>query len=171
MVIWLIGISGAGKTTLGNRLKEYLDLSGRKSFILDGDVVRDFFDNDLGYSQQDRVANIKRIMLAAHVLSFNGVTAIVCNISPFENLRAFSRLKIKDYIEIYLKRDLHLSQCNDVKGMYGKNAGKTEIVGVDMLFDEPLHSDLTIDTGCEDVEESLRKLVAYLNAKYPGESI
>jgi len=59
MVIWLIGISGAGKTTLGNKLKQYYDNKNIKSFIIDGDLVRDFYNNDLGYTKEDRIANIK----------------------------------------------------------------------------------------------------------------
>ncbi len=168
MVIWLIGISGAGKTTLGNRLKEYLDRSGKKSFIIDGDVVRDFFENDLGYTIEERVANIKRIMLAAQVLSLNGIVTVVCNISPFESLREFARRKIKDYNEIYLKRDLELSRKNDVKGMYGAHSGKTEIIGIDLKFDEPMHSDLVLNTGHESIDESLLKLISYLKTRYPG---
>src|SRR3989338_2385143 len=113
MVIWLIGISGAGKTTLGVRLKVYLDSLGKRTFIIDGDLVRDFFENDLGYSVPDRKTNIKRIMLAAHVLSQNNVTTIVCNIHPFEELRRFARRHIKDYNEVYLRRSIEASQKND----------------------------------------------------------
>ena len=91
MVIWLLGISGAGKSTLGKRLKKHFDAKGIHSFILDGDVVRTFFDNDLSYSVADRRQNIKRILLAAYVLEQNGVIPIVCNISPFEDLRQFAR--------------------------------------------------------------------------------
>ena len=73
MVIWLIGISGSGKTTLGNRLKQYLGSLNKKSYLIDGDVIREFFDRDLGYSREDRRQNIKRIALAAYVLSKNGI--------------------------------------------------------------------------------------------------
>lgn len=169
MVIWLMGISGAGKTTLGVKLKEHLDNLGKQSYLIDGDLVRDFFDNDLGYSKEERTANIKRIMLAAHVLSQNGIIVIVCNISPFEELREFARRKIADYNEIYLKRDLTTSKENDVKGMYQKNIGKTEIIGVDLNFDEPVHSDLIINTGEERVEQSFQKIISYLGKKYPEE--
>ena len=91
MVVWLIGISGAGKSTLGVKLKRYYESNNVKTFLLDGDIVRDFYDNDLGYSREDRIANIKRIMLSAYVLEQNGIVPIVCNISPFEHLRCFCR--------------------------------------------------------------------------------
>ena len=169
MVIWLMGISGAGKTTLGRKLKEHLDGLGKKSYVIDGDLVRSFYDNDLGYSREDRMANIKRIMLAAHTLSQNNIITIVCNIHPFEELREFARKKIDNYNEIYLKKDVETSQKDDTKGMYQENIGKTEIVGIDLKFDEPRNSDLTINTGEESVEESFQKIINYLKNRYPTE--
>jgi len=106
MVIWLLGISGSGKTTLANELKNHFDTKNIKSFIVDGDLIRDFFDRDLGYSKEDRIANIKRVMITAHVLEKNGIIPIVANISPFQHLRDFARDKFDNYIEIYLKRDI-----------------------------------------------------------------
>lgn len=167
MIIWLIGISGSGKTTLGNRLKTYLNSSSKHSFVIDGDFVRDFFDNDLGYSVDERKANIKRIILAAYVLSQNDIITIVCNIHPFEELRQFARRKIKGYNEIYLKRNISQTQKEDAKKMYQQNLGKTEIVGIDFDFEEPQHPDLVIDTGAMTEEESFAKLFGYLKAKYP----
>ena len=108
MVIWLLGISGAGKSTLGNLLKQYFDRNAVKSFILDGDSVRNFFDNDLGFSVDERRQNIKRILLAAQALEQSGVIPIVCNISPFEDLRQFAREKFNDYVQIYLQKSILL---------------------------------------------------------------
>ena len=118
MVIWLMGISSAGKTTLGERLTSYLSDRNHRVYMIDGDLTRDFFDNDLGYSREERVANIKRIMLAAHTLSQNRIISIVCNISPFEELREFARRKIHDYIEVYLKTSLSVARARDKKGVY-----------------------------------------------------
>ena len=106
MVIWLLGISGAGKTTLGKELHTIFNQNNIKSFIIDGDIVRDFYNNDLGYSKSDRISNIKRIMLSAYVLEQNGIIPIVCNISPFEFLRDFARDKFDKYVEVYLKREI-----------------------------------------------------------------
>ena len=167
MVIWLIGISGAGKSTLGYMLQDYLKKLDRKVYVLDGDSVREFFNNDLGYAKQDRIANIKRILLAAHVLNENGIITIVCNIHPFEELRLFARMKIEDYNEIYLRRNLTQSREADVKNMYRNHEGKTDIVGIDTAFDEPKNSDLTIDTGVESREDSFDRLLAFLKNKYP----
>jgi len=162
MVVWFIGISGAGKSTLGNMLHEYYSIKGINSFIIDGDLVREFYDNDLGYSKDDRVANIKRIMLSAYVLEKNGIIPIICNISPFEELRAFARQKFEDYREIFLKKDIQIAKNNDIKGVYQENLDKTSLVGIDMVFEEPKHSDLKIAVDNENVEASFQKLIRYL---------
>lgn len=169
MVFWLIGISGAGKTTLGEKLKSYFDALQKKSYLIDGDLVRDFYDNDLGYTRGERMANIKRITLAAHVLNECGVIAVICNISPFEELRAFARTKIKGYNEIYLKKKIAMSLKDDPKEMYQKNMGKTEIVGMEVPFDEPLASDLVIDVDEMSVEESFDRVINYIQERYPEE--
>ena len=169
MVIWLIGISGSGKTTLGQGLKKYLEAMGEKCYVIDGDLVRGFYDNDLGYSKEERVANIKRIMLAAYVLGQNDIATIVCNISPFEELREFARRKISDYNEIYLMKSVKASRAQDVKRMYKNNVGKTDIVGIDLKFDEPRNSDLTINVDEESVEESLGRIIGFIENKYPQE--
>lgn len=165
MILWLIGISGAGKTTLGRRLEQHFQEQGRPVYLLDGDEVRSLFDSDLGYSRADREANIKRIILGAYLLDKVGVTGIVCNISPFEHLRELARAKIPGYNEIYLKKDLQRSIENDVKQMYQNNLGKTEIIGKEIGFDQPLHSDLVIPVDEQTVEESFQTILQYLEQK------
>ena len=97
MIIWLIGISGAGKTTIGRKLQAYFNDRKIKNYLLDGDEVRDLFDRDLGYSDAAREANIKRIILGAYLLDRNDIVGIVCNISPLEHLRVLARKKIMGY--------------------------------------------------------------------------
>ena len=121
MIVWLIGIAGAGKTTLGIRLEDYLKSQDKKCYRIDGDVIRKFFDNDLGYTYEERVQNIKRIILAGYILEQNGIIPIICNISPFEKLREFARKKFDGYNEIYLRKSIENSRKNDVKGLYRNN--------------------------------------------------
>lgn len=169
MIIWLIGISGAGKTTIGRRLETHLKGLGKKCYLLDGDEVRDLFDRDLGYSDADREANIKRIILGAYLLDRNDIIGIICNIAPLERLRQLARKKIAGYNEIYLKKDLKTSMENDVKGVYRENLGKTQIVGIDAAFDEPQTPDLTLEVDKMTVEESCQAVIDYIADKYGAE--
>lgn len=159
MVIWLLGISGSGKSTLGKELKNYFDNNNINSYIIDGDIIRNFYENDLGYTKEDREANIKRILLSAYILEQNNIIPIVCNISPFEQLRDFARRKFDNYIEIYLKRDI-----NNIKNKKTVYKDKN-VVGVDIKFEEPKNSNLIIDTNKLTKEESLNHILKYLKLK------
>ena len=148
----------AGKTTLGSKVKDLFDEQNIRSFVLDGDLVRNFFNNDLGYSEAERRQNIKRIMLAAAVLEKTDIVPIVCNISPFEDLREFARGSFDQYIQIYLRKDIQNAQQSDVKNVYKDHQDKTPIVGLDLGFDEPQQSELVIDVDGDTVEESFNRI-------------
>ena len=169
MVIWLIGISGSGKTTLGRMLETYYKNKGKSCYLLDGDEVRNLFDNDLGYSDKEREANIKRIILGAYLLDKNDIIGIICNISPFQKLRDLAREKISGYNEIYLERDIETSIRRDVKGMYRSNIGKTELVGLGQKFDTPTKSDLHINTDSMTEVESFEIIKEFIIQKYGNE--
>ena len=162
MILWFIGISGAGKSTLVSMLQKYCEKNGKNPYIIDGDIVRNFFDGDLGYSVEERRANIKRILLAAYALSENGVDALVANISPFEDLRQFARKKIQGYTQVYLRKNLQASIEADVKGVYKENLEETALVGKEIPFEEPIGSDLTLDVDSMTPEESLFAIVEFL---------
>lgn len=169
MILWLIGISGAGKTTIGRRLEAHFNEIGVKNYLLDGDEVRDFFDRDLGYSDAEREANVKRIILGAYLLDRSGIVGIVCAISPLERMRALARRKIAGYNEIYLQKDLSISMKNDVKGVYRENAGKTQLVGIDVAFDQPRHPDLVLEVDRQTEEETYQAVLSYVVEKYGPE--
>lgn len=165
MVVWLIGISGAGKTTLGKQLVAHYQAQGKSAYLIDGDAVRSFYDNDLGYSREERMENIRRIILAAHVCNENGVVTVVANISPFEELRRFARSKIQDYREIYLKKNIQISMDRDVKGVYRANRDTGELVGLGQAFDEPEHSDLTLEIDQYTEQEALEAILTCLEGE------
>ncbi len=169
MILWLMGISGAGKTTIGRKLEQYFNANGIKNYLLDGDEVRDLFDRDLGYTDADRETNVKRIILGAYLLDRNDIVGIICNISPLEHLRALARKKIVGYNEIYLKKNLHISIERDVKGVYRESIGKTQLVGIDATFDEPQHPDLVLDVDSMTEEETYHAVLAYVQQKYGSE--
>lgn len=169
MIIWLIGISGAGKTTIGKMLENHFNEIGKKCYLLDGDEVRDLFDRDLGYSDPDREANIKRIILGAYLLDRNNIIGIICNIGPLEHLRQLARRKIQGYNEIYLKKDLNISMKNDVKGIYADNIGKTQIVGINATFDEPQLPDLVLEVDKMSEDETCQAVLDYIVSKYGEE--
>ena len=169
MILWLIGISGAGKTTIGRKLENHFQEIGKKCYLLDGDEVRDLFDRDLGYSDADREANIKRIILGAYLLDKNDIIGIICNIGPLEHLRQLARKKIAGYNEIYLKKDIQISMKNDVKGVYAKNMGKTQIVGIDATFDEPKTPELVLEVDKMSIDETYQAVIDYVVNKYGKE--
>ena len=98
-----------------------------------------------------------------------GIVGIICNISPLEHLRALAREKIEGYNEIYLKKDLRISMQNDVKGVYKANMGKTQIVGIDASFDEPVHADLVLEVDGMAEEETYQAVLNYITEKYGEE--
>jgi len=161
MVFWLIGISGSGKTTLGKMFSKYLNSHNLENILIDGDEVRNTFDNDLGYSKEERIQNVKRILLAAYFLEKTKTITIICNISPFEELRVLARNKIASYHQIYLEKNLNKAIKNDVKGIYKFNTDKTDLVGIDIDFDLPKKSELVINTDHKSIDESLEIIVKY----------
>jgi adenylylsulfate kinase len=166
-VIWFTGISGAGKTRLSSMLLGELKLRGRAVKLLDGDEVRKFFENDLGYTRQERIFNIKRISFTAQQLSECGITVLVANIAPYYEVRDFLRRKLSNYTQVYLKASLEVVTQRDVQGHYQKSRrGEMEnLIGVDDVYEVPRNPDLTLETGSETAEESFRKLVQFLEQR------
>lgn len=166
-VIWLTGISGSGKTTLGVALKKALEKKYSRLEFLDGDEVRSFFGNDLGYSRQERILNVKRIAFAAMLLAKHGITVIVANIAPYYEVRDFIRKKVPGYIQVYVKVSVKEARRRDPKGHYRKHAsGQIQgLVGVDDAYDIPRNPDIVIDTEKETVAQSVAKVMRMLAKK------
>jgi adenylylsulfate kinase-like enzyme len=164
MVIWLLGISGAGKSTLGRIIAQKFADVGKLTTMIDGDDFRAFFDNDLGYSTAERRENVKRVIAAAKGANEVGAIVVVCNISPFEDLRRFCRSKLDGYIEIFLEKSLADAAQADVKKVYERSQN-VNIVGFDVKFDTPKSPDLLLNVDELTVDESVEKIMELLKDK------
>ena len=162
--LWFTGLSGAGKSTIAERVYHHLKEAGRRVEILDGDVVRTNLSKGLGFSKEDRDTNIRRIGFVSKLLSRNGVIAIVAAISPYREVRDEVRREIGDFVEVYVECPLDELVRRDVKGLYEK-AIRGEIknfTGVSDPYEEPLNPEVVINTQLESVDESVSKVLAKL---------
>ena len=145
MVIWILGLSGAGKSFLSTKLKKELNNDYGEFIILDGDVIRKVFDNDLGFSIKDRNINASRISKLAHFLSQNKVNVIVPVLSLFPDWLEWNRKNIKEYYEIYIDVPISILKERNNKNVYFKDGTVNKsVVGVDIEFIQPKNSDLKI---------------------------
>lgn len=168
-LLWFTGLSGSGKTTLTQALEEKLHQLDYSTMILDGDNVRMGLCNDLGFSQDDRSENIRRIGEVAKLFIEAGVFTLAAFIAPMQKDRDFVRsiLGENEFFEIYCKCSLTVCETRDVKGIY-KRARAGEIknfTGIDSIYEKPLKPDLVIDTEIETVQESLAKIFQFLRDK------
>jgi adenylyl-sulfate kinase len=169
--LWFTGLSGAGKTTLATKL--VLELQSRKVKVelLDGDEVRTNLSKGLGFSKEDRDTNIRRIGYVSRLLSRNGVGVIAAAISPYREVRDEVRRGVeKDgaaFIEVYIKCPIEVLAERDVKGLYRKAlAGEiTGFTGISDPYEEPLASEVIIETDKEEVEVSASRVVEELERR------
>ncbi len=165
--LWLTGLSASGKTTVANLLEKRLHSEGRHTYLLDGDNVRHGLNRDLGFTEADRVENIRRVAEVARLMVDAGLVVIVSFISPFQSERDFARglFDPGDFREIFVDASLEVCAARDPKGLYAK-AMRGEIgnfTGIDSPYEKPRHPDLRLDTEAlapeECVELILRRLL------------
>jgi len=163
-ILWFTGLSGSGKTTLTKALEPELKARGCKVEILDGDVVRTNLSKGLGFSQEDRDTNIRRIGFVAHLLSRNGVVAMTAAISPYRAIRDEIRAMEPNFVEVYVTAPLEVCESRDVKGLYAKaRAGEIKgFTGIDDPYEEPVNPEIICYTERESVEESVKKVLSKL---------
>ncbi len=159
--LWFTGLSGAGKTTIAERVEQVLRDQGLKVESLDGDVVRTNLSKGLGFSKEDRDTNIKRIGFVCKLLTRNGVIAIASAISPYREVRDFNRREIGNFVEVFVTCPLDVCIQRDVKGLYQKAlAGEIKnYTGVSDPYEEPLNPEVIVETSRESIEESAAKVL------------
>ena len=167
-IIWLTGLSGSGKSTLANALEGEIQRTGHHSYLLDGDNIRLGLNKDLGFSDQDRVENIRRIGEVAKLFADAGLIAITAFISPFRADRDMVRSLVApgEFIEVFVKAPLEVCEQRDPKGMYKKaRAGVIkQFTGIDSPYEEPLKPELVIDTAQLNLEQCTQLLLKTLRS-------
>ena len=169
VVIWFTGLSGSGKSTLAHAVEEILFNKGCRTFVLDGDNVRHGLSSNLDYSNKDRKENIRRIGEVTKLMMEAGLIIMTAFISPFKEDRIAVRNLIPDgdFIEIYCKASLETCETRDLKGFY-KRARAGEIknyTGIDSPYEVPDNPELVIDTDKETLDESVSRIVSFLQTK------
>ncbi len=163
-VLWMTGLSGAGKTTIALILEKELHARGVKIERLDGDVVRESLTSDLGFSAEDRRKNIERVTFVAKLLSRNGVGCVCSFISPYQSVRDHVREQTTNFLEVFIDAPLEVVMQRDVKGLYKKAiAGEIpNFTGISDPFEAPANPEIHIRTDLETPQESANKIIAYL---------
>lgn len=156
VTIWLTGLSGAGKSTLANEVEKRLFAMGKYTMLLDGDNVRMGLNQNLGFSEEDRVENIRRIAEVSKLMNDAGLIVLTSFISPFRQDRRNAKNIIGErFVEVYISTPLEECEKRDVKGLYKKarNGEISNFTGITSPYEAPEHPDITVDTSKYSLEE------------------
>jgi adenylylsulfate kinase len=169
VLIWFTGLSGSGKSTIANLLEQALNQKDIHTYLLDGDSIRKGLNKDLGFSDQDRTENIRRIAEVSKLMTDAGLVVIAAFISPFESDRDLVKQIVgkERSIEVFMNTPLAECERRDVKGLYAK-ARRGEIknfTGIDSPYEAPKNPDLMIDTTLTKAEEAVEQILDILRKK------
>ena len=167
-VLWLTGLSGAGKSTIANLIEKKLTAAGRHTYLLDGDNVRHGLNKDLGFTAQDRVENIRRVAEVSKLMVDAGLIVLVSFISPFRSERRMARdlFASGEFFEVFVDTPLAEAERRDVKGLY-KKARRGELknfTGIDSPYEAPEAAEIRIDTTAMPPEQAAERIIAHLDA-------
>ena len=168
-VVWFTGLSGSGKSTIANILEQKLHAIGKRTYLLDGDNVRHGLNKDLGFTDTDRVENIRRVAEVSKLMVDAGLITLVSFISPFKSERQMARnlLSSDEFFEIFVNTSLEECEKRDPKGLYKKaRAGELKnFTGIDSTYEEPENPDLILNTSSGDAEELADQIIKFLKDK------
>jgi len=168
-VLWFTGLSGSGKSTVANLVEKKLAALGRHTYLLDGDNVRHGLNKDLGFTQADRVENIRRIAEVAKLMVDAGLIVLTAFISPFRAERRLARTLLADgeFLEVFVDVPLDVAESRDPKGLYAK-ARRGELknfTGIDSPYEAPEEAELRLDTSAVSAEIAAERVVALLRLR------
>ena len=172
VVLWLTGLSGAGKSTIANALELALVERGQHTYLLDGDNLRQGLCSDLSFSDADRQENIRRVAEVARLFVDAGLIEITAFISPFKRDRELARKVIGDitFIEVFIDTPLVECERRDPKGLYSRARGGLikNFTGIDSTYEAPQHPDIHIKTLADDLPAAVNRLMVYIDAHTVG---
>jgi bifunctional enzyme CysN/CysC len=165
-ILWFTGLSGAGKSTIANLVEKQLHAEGRHTYLLDGDNVRHGLNKDLGFTDEDRVENIRRVAEVARLMVDAGLIVMVSFISPFRSERHMARALVQpgEFIEVFVDTPLMLAEARDAKGLY-KKARRGELknfTGIDSPYEAPENPEIRLDTTQLTPELAASRVLAHL---------
>ena len=168
-MLWFTGLSGAGKSTIANLVEKRLLAQGRHTYLLDGDNVRHGLNRDLGFTDAERVENIRRVAEVAKLMVDAGLIVLVSFISPFRSERRMARdlMEPGEFIEVHVDTPLAIAEQRDVKGLYAK-ARRGELknfTGIDSPYEPPEAAEIRVDTSSMSAEAAADVIVAYLDGR------
>ena len=165
-ILWFTGLSGSGKSTIANAVELELFKRGRKTYLLDGDNVRHGLNKDLGFSEQDRIENIRRIGEVAKLFVDSGLIVISAFISPFKSDRQIARSLVKydEFIEVFIDTPLEVCEQRDPKGLYKKarDGAIKNFTGISSPYEAPEEPQIHIKTDEHSIEECVDIVINYL---------
>jgi bifunctional enzyme CysN/CysC len=165
-VVWLTGLSGSGKSTIANLVEKRLHVEGRHTYLLDGDNVRHGLNKDLGFTEEDRVENIRRVAEVAKLMVDAGLIVLVSFISPFRAERRMARdlMGEREFVEVFVDTPLEEAERRDVKGLYAKaRSGELKnFTGISSPYEAPEHPEIRIDTTTTTAEQAAERIFAWL---------
>ena len=168
-VVWLTGLSGSGKTSTANALENKLHSLGYKTYTLDGDNVRHGLNNDLGFTDADRVENIRRVAEVAKLMVDAGLIVITAFISPFISERKYARQILADneFIEVFVDAPIEVCEARDPKGLYKKaRSGQLKnFTGIDSEYQKPQNPEIVLESSKKPPEELADHVLEYLISK------
>jgi len=166
-IIWFTGLSGSGKSTLANELEKKLFEKGIRTYLLDGDNVRQGLNKDLGFSNEDRVENIRRIAEVSKLFVDAGLIVITAFISPFKCEREFARSLVDadEFIEVFVDTPLEVCEKRDPKGLYkrARSGELKEFTGISSPYEKPESAEIVLDNSNENIEENIKIVLDYLD--------